>query len=371
MSVTRDRALGQRWLSNCRANHPQCSSSPLHRVFEGLEGGNFPTRLIDVSRWAEKLVRICDSRNDSALFTALSHRWLKGQMPEWVTKKANRHTRLAWFSSAGLPKSIQDALQATAELGLRYTWIDSLCIVQDDMADWGREAAQMASIYAQAEVTIFADCASDDSKGFLGERKNHPTIIRYAYDVPHTPSKEDDNASDQYLHTNHVDVSFHKDVTESHLSNRGWILQERLLSRRSLHFGRSQMYWECPSVIVSEEGHDIDGRRHQEWVIHAREALMGSSESREIGRRCWKDIVSAYSRMKLTKPSDRLPAIAGIAKVFSTYLGDKYFCGTWSDTFYQDLVWQVDNPLSAACGYGAHVASRSGVAPSWSWASVN
>ncbi|KAK0623898.1 hypothetical protein B0T14DRAFT_565215 [Immersiella caudata] len=137
----------------------------------------------------------------------------------------------------------------------------------------------MASIYAHVEVTIFADCAADDDKGFLGQRKgatpfypvalrvereggsdskntNLPTIARYAYDVLDKPLRvsRGDGESDAYLHDQHAMVSIREDVNESHLSDRGWILQERLLSRRSLHFGCSQMYWEFPSTTVSEAG---------------------------------------------------------------------------------------------------------------------
>lgn len=393
--VEMDHMLGKRWLYHCRANHDRCSSDAPLRGFEANAGGTFPTRLIDVTRWEEKLIRICHSRDNPAPYTALSHRWITGPMPAWVAKKDNVQTRMSWFSSARLPKSIRDALQVTAELGIQYTWIDSICIVQDDIADWEREAAQMASIYTHAEVVIFADCASDDTKGFLGGRKcwtpyypvavevvreyandeeHLPTIVRYAYDVLEKPPRDENTKSGSYMYNDGVVVSFREDMDQSHLNDRGWILQERLMSRRSLHFGRSQMYWECPSTVVSESGDNISGiwhQDHQKWVIDARKALIGSSGSPKIAQGSWKDIVSTYSRMKLTKASDRLPAIESIAKAFSSYLDDKYFCGTWSHTFHEDLIWQVDDPLSAACGSGGHVTLRVGELPSWSWASVN
>ncbi|EPE33651.1 Ankyrin repeat-containing protein [Glarea lozoyensis ATCC 20868] len=393
-----DSSIGSGWLSRCRVSHPNCSKmlTSAATMDSEMDDGTFtPTRLIDVSRWEENLIRICDCKKSKPLFTALSHRWSSGPVPSWVTKTANLSLRYSWFSSVELPKSITDALQATAELGLQYTWIDSLCIVQDDSVDWNNEAAQMARIYASAEVVVFADCARNDEGGFLGERnpstpyhpvalrlmereddyKRLPTIVRYAYEVPPwgTDEKDISDRSD-YLNHKHAAVSFREDVNQSHLSNRGWILQERLMARRSLHFGASQVYWECPSMIVSEAGNEIDGEIHQKWIVDTRKALAGSTDSWEMVRQNWIDIVSVYSRMKLTKPFDRLPAIEGIARAFRSFMDDKYFYGTWLKSFPQDLLWQVDSQKSVDPNT-KHQAipslSSSDRIPSWSWASVN
>jgi hypothetical protein len=393
-----DSSIGSSWLSRCRVSHPDCSKKLTSAAAMESEMGDrtfTPTRLIDVSRWEEKLVRICDCKKSKPLFTALSHRWSSGPVPSWVTKIANLSLRSTWFSSVELPKSITDALQATAELGLQYTWIDSLCILQDDPVDWANEAAQMARIYASAEVVVFADCAKNDEHGFLRERKPStpyypvairlmereddrkrlPTIVRYAYKVPPwgTDEKYFSDRSD-YLNHKHAAVSFREDVSHSHLSNRGWILQERLMARRSLHFGASQVYWECPSMIVSESGNEIDGEIHQKWIVDTRKAFAGFTDSWEKARQNWIDIVSIYSRMELTKPSDRIPAIEGIARAFRTFLDDRYFYGTWSKSFLQDLIWQVDSQKVVDPNSNHQTISPlrgSDRTPSWSWASVN
>lgn len=68
--------------------------------------------------------------------------------------------RIPW---AELPNTFQDAITVTRMLGLKYIWIDSLCIVQDDAQDWEREAAKMAIIFEAAYVTIAATAASNGS----------------------------------------------------------------------------------------------------------------------------------------------------------------------------------------------------------------
>jgi hypothetical protein len=62
-----------------------------------------------------------------------------------------------------LPKTFQDAIQITKCLGIRYLWIDSLCIIQDSTQDWGKEAAAMSQVYKNAYWYIAATSASDSS----------------------------------------------------------------------------------------------------------------------------------------------------------------------------------------------------------------
>jgi hypothetical protein len=58
---------------------------------------------------------------------------------------------------ASLPKSFQDAVTVTRGLGLRYLWIDALCIAQDDKSDWELESGNMAAIYRNVYLVIGAD----------------------------------------------------------------------------------------------------------------------------------------------------------------------------------------------------------------------
>ncbi|KAL2198563.1 hypothetical protein P885DRAFT_59121 [Corynascus similis CBS 632.67] len=69
-----------------------------------------------------------------------------------------------------LPKTFRDAVVMTLCLGVRYLWIDSLCIVQDDAEDWAREAGQMAKVYRNAYLTLNAATSDADTEGFLRPR---------------------------------------------------------------------------------------------------------------------------------------------------------------------------------------------------------
>jgi hypothetical protein len=69
-----------------------------------------------------------------------------------------------------LPLTFEDAIVATRRLGARYIWIDSLCIIQDDPADWERESSSMADVYRNATCNIAASAAHDSNGGLYRDR---------------------------------------------------------------------------------------------------------------------------------------------------------------------------------------------------------
>jgi Heterokaryon incompatibility protein (HET) len=67
-------------------------------------------------------------------------------------------------------KPFLDAIVVTKALGLRYLWIDSLCIIQDDEDDWLAESKTMGTLYERAVVTLAASTAPDSTHGLFLER---------------------------------------------------------------------------------------------------------------------------------------------------------------------------------------------------------
>ena len=128
---------------------------------------------------------------------------------------------------AQLPRTFQDAVWLSQRLGIWYIWIDALCIIQDDPDDWLRESEKMGSIFQHAAVTIAAHCASDDSEGFLAKSLSRPTTIPCGDFL--ALSKLPDHG---------------RDITNSRLSRRGWVLQERIMSSRTIHFTQGQIFFE-------------------------------------------------------------------------------------------------------------------------------
>jgi Heterokaryon incompatibility protein (HET) len=129
-----------------------------------------------------------------------------------------------------LPKTIRDAVEVTRELGVPYLWVDSLCILQDDESDWIHESNHMGLIFENAVCTIAATWA-----GHAGEGLYRPDFSA----TDEAPQESDSR-------------NFHEDVTLSKWNRRGWVVQERILSRRIIHFAYNQLYWECQQTVLCQ-----------------------------------------------------------------------------------------------------------------------
>lgn len=66
-----------------------------------------------------------------------------------------------------------------------------------------------------------------------------------------------------------------------------------------------------------------------------------------------------YGPRKLTRASDKLPAISGIASLYEENIGGEYLAGLWKNNLIEGLAWQ-------SLGWRRVSEKR---APSWSWAS--
>jgi hypothetical protein len=114
---------------------------------------------------------------DAIRYAALSYCW--GGYDQHRTQRSNVQARHKCIEFSELPRTLQDAVLFTRKLDLRYIWIDSLCIVQDDRTEWAEEAAHMADIYSGAYIVLAATRAADATSGFLQHRKEPYSIISH------------------------------------------------------------------------------------------------------------------------------------------------------------------------------------------------
>jgi hypothetical protein len=106
-----------------------------------------------------------NTTKEVAPYAALSYVW--GGPQAFCTLQSNVASHSSQISLSTLPQTIQDAVFCAHKLGLKYLWVDSLCIIQDSTDDWEREIANMAQIYKNAFVTISAAKAKGCHEGFL------------------------------------------------------------------------------------------------------------------------------------------------------------------------------------------------------------
>jgi Heterokaryon incompatibility protein (HET) len=259
-----------------------------------------------------------------------------------------------------LPQTIKDAFLIARKLDARYIWIDALCIIQDDKEDWDIEARRMGAIYANSYFTIAATAAEHSGEGFLRSR----TLNRVSISFRRSSASEIDG--NMYFRNPSDFIRDQEDyVLGSPLLKRAWVLQETLLSRRTVHFSSKQIYWECRSTFGAEDGmiNDADCRERAHEFLNMLEAFKGGIYSEELAMmffRIWAKILSRYSSLSITRPSDKLPALSGLASLAEPVLGYRYLYGIWNFNLSYGLFWHpVSRPMSRAEEWRA---------PSWSWA---
>ena len=238
-------AFMKEWLRVCQETHNHGNPSML--LSNGVAGDatakisstELPTRVVDVGSLDRPMLQLvsCEAMT-SHEYIALSHCWGQGSMFRAI--KDNFDTLQRKIDFHLLPRSFQDAITVTRALKMRYLWIDSLCIIQDDERDWENEAARMQQVFSNATCVIAASAASSSAAGFL----EIPRLPR-TWVTLRTP------AGVTLQVTKFVD-NFHRDVEEAILNKRGWVLQERALARRSIHFTDTQLYMECGRGIHCE-----------------------------------------------------------------------------------------------------------------------
>ncbi|KAL0475467.1 HET domain-containing protein [Neurospora intermedia] len=328
------------WVDQCSATHPSCNA----RIRQDSRDRK-PTRLLFVGDLVNSWVNLCEtktldlSRTD---YMTLSHCWGDGVPLRLTHDNYNRF--LAGIEFNEIPKTFRDAIDATRRLSVQYLWIDSLCIVQDSREDWLHESAKMHHIYQNSYLNLMA-AASSNSHGGLYSSK-YP-FLSIPFLVPLGDPRKPKLAYYRYMNARREKLD---NLT---LFSRGWVMQERVLARRNLIFGK-EIHWECHDSTGSESfpvGTALEKRQH---------TVEGETDASR--RTVWQNIVKNYSCLNLTFASDRLIAIAGMAAELGQ-LWDRvqYYAGLWSLHLRASLLWYSRKPS---------VQAKSFIAPSWSWASV-
>jgi hypothetical protein len=156
---------------------------------------------------------------------------------------------------SALPQTFRDAFSICRRLDrdVCFLWIDSLCIQQDDEADWEKEAATMSDGFANSYCTIAATAARNASEGCYFDRDPSTYIPRHlelGWNHGTAKSSLNEGVVPFVMYSEHLDWS--DGMKENPLLRRGWVLQERLLAPRTVHFSRSQVFWQCSYLVASE-----------------------------------------------------------------------------------------------------------------------
>jgi hypothetical protein len=276
-------SMAKQWLEDCRANHPGCDQNDKGKV-------SLPTRLAQVSSQL-RLVK-GSGLPDQTQYIALSHCW--GLKPIYTLRQSILHELLESIPMEKLPKGFQDAIEFTRALHVDYIWIDSFCIIQDSETDWLSESTRMKDVYSNWFVNL-AITGFANGQDCMFSKRDASLLFE--------PIQKPGGEKDIFL----IDAThLIKEVDTAPLNGRAWVLQERLLSPRTIHFGRVQIFWECREIRQSEALPDeipIDLRLGGGLSVKSvKNAHLGSDDDMYY----WFNIVKHYNELRLTNEEDRL-----------------------------------------------------------------
>ncbi|KAL5331591.1 hypothetical protein ACEPPN_001125 [Leptodophora sp. 'Broadleaf-Isolate-01'] len=167
----------------------------------------------------------------------------------------------------------------------------------------------MGDIYKRASITIASEAVGKCTKSYFEQANIDRGRAHYPISIPVCSGTHGLGLlSFQFVPGYEGD---------NHLNRRAWTLQEQILSPRLL-------------VLNSEM--------------------------------LWGSIMWNFTRCAITFPSDRFPAISGLAREVYRHTDWAYVAGLWKEYIHLGLLWSTRDVASPAKEY---------VAPSWSWASLD
>ena len=372
----------QKWMRTCLDTHEQCQKHKQPRTY--------PTRLLELGSHKVRLV-LPQEEELSGPYAALSYCW--GPNPSFIRLTAdNMQDFRLGIPHSDLPIAFQEAICFVEGLGVRYLWIDALCIIQSGRGsseDWQLECSRMQEVYSNCIINISLVQAAHPDQSCMGgynRKANLPFTTTMAMrgmsgDFTGTPPAFTVIPSQYFQHS----------LYQQPLGSRAWVLQERLLATRVLSIGHGELFWDCVRVPNASEslprGFELcpDPTRA---VLNEALGLQITSIPQALDSRTledtWSKILVDYSARQLTYPqADKLIAISAIASCMHYALNDTYLAGHFWKTLPQSLNWRANR----APGHSFRTDERPPqrlprsssqmldgswvVTPTWSWASMN
>ncbi|RWA13206.1 hypothetical protein EKO27_g1898 [Xylaria grammica] len=383
------------WLTECDSKHGayKCTSPPtgeaplpaintnednlelaiLHKT-QSRKAFKLPTRLIDVGDINSPTCHLYETqpgdKSENFRYFALSHRWgiWTPERPHFYSTVENKEALMKEIDVARLPGTFRDAVITTRALGVRYLWIDSICIIQGVGGDFGSESKRMEDVFSAAYCVLAATCASGQWDGFLTSRPPREYVT-------FRPGSDSSFYVCQYID------DFNQEVLEGDMNKRGWVLQERALARRTIYFAGNQTYFECGAGVRCETLTKMDNRlaaflgdpNFPQVAILSHHSERGTSRSEKI--LYYQDLYKKYSRLEFSRWEDRAVAMEGLEQRLSRAFESRGKFGILADKLkatnrsflHRSLLWHRGTDQSSLTKIIFPPDRQK--APSWSWMS--
>ncbi|KAK4446824.1 heterokaryon incompatibility protein-domain-containing protein, partial [Podospora aff. communis PSN243] len=293
-----------------------------------------PRRLIDTRGSNLRLVERHDIQNSHTTYAALSYCWGSADDAnlQLKTTTASLEERKLKIGIESLTPVLKDAVFLANTLSIPYLWVDSLCILQDDISDWERQCVEVATLYNSALVTFCAASSTSCLEGFLRQRGLR---VRLQFESARNPPV-----------TGHFDLQVryafheHMDSIDCRWKRRGWTFQEARASTCQLIFGNSNIHLHCPDRSKTM-GYNVPPSHR--LVTPGEWTGFGLRETHALRYRTWSSVLQMYSLFdarSFTKATDILPALSGLAAQYQGFLKDAYLAGLWRRDLHLGLLWR-------------------------------
>lgn len=319
------------------------STRDLKRPVQGL-------RVVDVNAGIVVLA------HDSCEYATLSYVWGSvGGQRAWLGRGADGAASTDAIEESELPATIADAMAVCRGLRIRYLWIDSLCILQDDEADKNYQISQMDRIYLGAVVCIVAAAGRDAKHGLPGVSPSR----RRVWHVSHARISD--------IEVKGGPEEFEQYINRTAWNSRGWTFQEFMLSDRLLYFTALGAFFydrRAAKMREASEAFRLDGLHldglHSVLAEHEsvkRHRLLGKSAEESYGLIVWQ-----YTQRTLTFEEDLLRAVGG---VLNYCLPGGHSRGMAHEHFDRAIMWTTKYEAKSWRPPTSTVRF-----PTWSWASA-
>ncbi|KAJ4301915.1 hypothetical protein N0V90_004011 [Kalmusia sp. IMI 367209] len=379
------------WVRSCVDNHPECK--PWRDIRRDPAS---PARLLDVRLHTDTMVYLHAIEKDAMfdeVYITLSY--CTESTEHLVLTKGTIKELESGIRPQKLPRLFRNAIAVTRQLGVRYLWIKSLCILQDSEDDQRIEREKIGDIYENALVNIFAASAHDSDGGLFFDREElivQPLQVKIPWPLyqSYTASSQPSLALNAKIYDCNG-LGDWKDIMESGpLNRRACSLQERFISRRIIRCYKDQLYWECRRGRGNESypaglGTGAVGDCTRDAVkILDRISREGSWRMTETGEfkfhpptdkkllkdayTQWAKLIEIYTELESKNHENKLLEFSAIADRFATLLSSEYICGLLTGDICNNLLWFTKDPSALRLSTGQNTDKCS--IPSWSWASV-
>ncbi|KAI4212476.1 MAG: hypothetical protein LQ351_004728 [Letrouitia transgressa] len=346
------------WMQSCSVQHKKCRSPILSIAREQN------IRLVDVQDY-----RIV-SATPTEKYVALSYVWGPTTLLLLVQNTISQFSFINGLKHLIIPRTISDAIQLVKDIGQRYLWVDSLCIVQDDNNDKQQQLPIMDSIFSDAELVVVVAAGSDANSGIPGIQRYQRGISQRIEIINGT----------QFITTQ---PPIQQALKKSVWSSRGWTFQEAILARRALVFTENLVYWNCQVETWREDiTYESSLARVLTSKIDSLKAHLLDQRLCRTQRYCQS--VETISQRTFKEKGDIIWALIGVLKLHAPDFQKGYIWAHPYERLDSTLIWYQAtrrvNFYTRCSGdhprHARHVLARKGSLfelpyPSWSWLSTS